>query len=110
MAEIRKPPYIDPGQSFRERLKRALSLPSSKSEDIRGLSESAAGDTTKDEAYFQDSDSFGNGRSGSLADDGQEYPSQERSMGPSPENELELPRQIDLCGDFNMIALQYVAE
>jgi hypothetical protein len=110
MAEIRKLPYSYHKQSFRSRLQRALSLSSSESEDIRSPSRSAAGDTTEDEAYFQDNDSLGHDCSGRLADDGQEYPPQEQSMGPSPENELELPRQIDLSEDFNMIAFQCVAE
>jgi hypothetical protein len=110
MDGIRKLPYSDHKQSFRSRLQRALSLSSSESEDIRGPSSSAAGDTIEDEASFQDNDSLGQDRSGSLADDGQEYPPQEQSMGPSPENELELPRQIDLSGDSSMIALKCVAE
>jgi hypothetical protein len=110
MAGIRKLPYSDHKKSFRSRLQRALSLSSSESEDIRSPSRSAAGDTTEDEVSFQDNDSFGHDRSGSLADDGQEYPLQEQSMGPSSENELELPRLIDLSEDFNMIAFQCVAE
>jgi hypothetical protein len=110
MAGIRKLPYPDHKQSFRSRLQRALSLSSSESEDIRSPSRSAAGDTIEEEACFQDNDSLSHDRSASLADDGQEYPPQEQSMGPSPENELELPRQIDLSGALNMIALKCVAE
>ncbi|KAI3093169.1 hypothetical protein CBS147333_10128 [Penicillium roqueforti] len=110
MGGIRRLSYNDQRQSFRSRLQRALSLSSSESEDIRSPSRSAAGDTTEDEASFQENDSFGNDRSGSLADDGQEYPSQNRSMSPRPENELELPRQDDLSGDCSMIAFQCVAE
>ncbi|KAJ5033234.1 hypothetical protein NUH16_003150 [Penicillium rubens] len=110
MGGIRKLSYNDQRQSFRSRLQRALSLSSSESEDIRSPSRSAVGDTTEDEASFQENDSFGNDRSGSLADDGQEYPSQNRSMSPRPENELELPRQDDLSGDCSMIAFQCVAD
>ncbi|OQE70394.1 hypothetical protein PENNAL_c0118G06292 [Penicillium nalgiovense] len=110
MGGIRRLSYNDQRQSFRSRLQRALSLSSSESEDIRSPSRSAVGDTTEDEASFQENDSFGNDRSGSLADDGQEYPSQNRSMSPRPENELELPRQDDLSGDCSMIAFQCVAE
>ncbi|CAG7938695.1 unnamed protein product [Penicillium salamii] len=110
MGGIRRLSYNDQRQSFRSRLQRALSLSSSESEDIRSPSRSAAGDTTEDEASFQENDSFGNDRSGSLADDGQEYPSQNRSMSPRPENELELPRQDDLSGDCSMIAFQCVAD
>lgn len=75
MAGIRKIPYTDHRQSFRSRLQRALSLSSSESEDTGSPLRSAAGDTTEDEVFFQENDSFGNDRSGSLADDGQEYPS-----------------------------------
>ncbi|KAI3094023.1 hypothetical protein CBS147333_10047 [Penicillium roqueforti] len=110
MGGIRRLSYNDQRQSFRSRLQRALSLSSSESEDIRSPSRSAVGDTTEDEISIQENDSFGNDRSGSLADDGQEYPSQNRSMSPRPENELELPRQDDLSGDCSMIAFQCVAE
>ena len=110
MGGIRKLPYNDQRQSFRSRLKRALSLSSSESEDIRSPSRSAAGDTTEEETSFQENDSFVNYRNGNLADGGHEYPSQNLGIGSRPENELELPRQDDLSGDCNMIALQCVAE
>lgn len=111
MAGIRKVPYPDHKQSFRSRLQRALSMSSSESEVIRSPSISAAGDTPEDEASFQDKDLFGHDRSDSLADDGQEIPSsQGQSTGPGPEEELEIPGQIDLSGDLNMIAFQCVAE
>ena len=110
MGGIRKLSYNDQRQSFRSRLQRALSLSSSESEDIRSLSRSAAGDTTEDETSIQESDSFGNHRNGNSAGGGQEYFPQNRSMGPRPEEELELPRQTDIPGDCNMIAFQCVAE
>ena len=68
------------------------------------------GDTTEDETSIQENDSFGNYCNGNSADGGQEYSPLNRSMGPRPEEELELPRQADLPGDYNMIALQCVAE
>ncbi|KAJ5040749.1 hypothetical protein NUH16_003355 [Penicillium rubens] len=110
MGGIRKLSYNDQRQSFRSRLQRALSLSSSESEDIRSPSSSAAGDTTEDETSIQDNDSFGNHRNGNSAGGGQEYSPQNRSMGPRPEEELELPRQTDIPGDCNMIAFQCVAE
>jgi hypothetical protein len=110
MGRIRKLPFTDQRQSFRSRLQRALSLSSSRSEDIWSPPRSAAGDTTEDESSFQENGSFGNHRNGIAADDGQESPPHACSMGPRPEEELEQPGQANLSEDCNMIALQCAAE
>ena len=108
MGGIRKFPFTDQRQSFRRRLKRALSLSSSGSEDIWSPPRSAAGDTTEDECSQED-DSFGNHRNGITTDDGQESPPRTWSMGPRPEEELEEPGQ-DLSENCKMIIFQCLAE
>ncbi|CAG8155435.1 unnamed protein product, partial [Penicillium salamii] len=89
---------------------RALSLPPSESEVIRSPSRSAAGDSTEEEASVQENDNFGNEHIGISADCDQEHSSPHRCRSPRSENELELPRQDDLSGEYSMIAFQCVAE
>jgi hypothetical protein len=87
MGRIRKLSFTGQRQSFRSRLQRALSLSSSRSENIWSPPRSAAGDTTEEESSFQENGSFGNHRNRIAADDGQENASHTWSMGPRTEKQ-----------------------
>jgi hypothetical protein len=96
-------------QDFRSRLQRALSLSSAKSEKSSSSSASEAGDTTEDEALQDGNDCSDDQENRNSADESEEAP-RERRTKCRHERDLEKPKQTQLPGDGNAVALECVAE
>ena len=111
MSAIPKLPSAGRRQSFCRRLQRALSLPSSESEDPRSPSWPAAGDTTEEEEFRQEENDCPRPRGwgttlGSIEEDARP----DRDTGPNSGKERATPGQVDASGNCTMIAFQCIAE
>ena len=95
-------------QDFRSRLQRALSLSSSESEKASIPSTSESGDTADDEA-LQDTNDSDDQENSHSADESEEAP-RERRMKRKRDKDLETPKQTQLHGEGNAVALECVAE
>jgi hypothetical protein len=109
MGGIRKVSHTHRGLDFRSRLQRALSLSSSESEKTSTPSPVEAGDTTEDEVLPDGNGSSDDQESGSSADESEDTP-QERRMKHKGDGNLEIPKQTQLQGEGNAVALECVAE
>jgi hypothetical protein len=96
-------------QDFRSRLQRALSLSSSEFDKTSIPSASEAGDTTEDEV-LQDGNDCSDDHETSNSADGTEETPRERRMNRTRERDLEIPKQPQLHGEGNAVALECVAE
>jgi hypothetical protein len=109
MGGIRKVSHTHRGLYFRSRLKRALSLSSSESEKTSSPSASEAGDTTEDEVLKDGNDCSDDQENSNSADESEDT-LQERRMKRKRERDLEIPKQSQLYGEDNAVALECVAE
>jgi hypothetical protein len=109
MVGIRKVSHTHKRQDFRSRLQRALSLSSSESEKPSSPSASEAGGTTEDEVLQDGNDCSDDRENGNLAGESEETP-RERRMKRKRERDLEIPKQVQLHGEGNAVALECVAE
>jgi hypothetical protein len=96
-------------QDFRSRLQHALSLSSSESDKTNSPSASEAGDTTEDEV-LQDGNDCSDGQENSNSADESEEAPRERRMKRKRERDLEIPKQPQLHGEGNAVALECVVE
>ena len=108
MGGIRKVSHTHQRQDFRSRLQRALSLSSSESEKASSPSTSESGDTTGDEA-LQDANDSDDQENSHSADESEKAP-RERRTKVKHERDLEMPKQTQLHGEGNAVALECVAE
>ncbi|CAG8014298.1 unnamed protein product [Penicillium salamii] len=108
MGGIRKVSHTHQRQDFRSRLQRALSLSSSESEKASSPSTSESGDTADDEA-LQDANDSDDQENSHSADESEEAP-RERRVKRKRERDLEMPKQTQLSGEGNAVALECVAE
>ncbi|KAK9846721.1 hypothetical protein MYU51_001359 [Penicillium brevicompactum] len=108
MGGIRKVSDTHQRQDFRSRLQRALSLSSSESEKASIPSTSESGDTADDEA-LQDTNDSDDQENSHSADESEEAP-RERRMKRKRDKDLETPKQTQLHGEGNAVALECVAE
>ena len=109
MGGIRKVSHTNRGQDFRSRLQRALSLSSSESEKNSSPLASEGGDTTEDEVLQDGNDCSDDQETSNSADESEEAP-RERRMKRKRERDLEIPKQTELLGEGNAVALECVAE
>jgi hypothetical protein len=84
-------------------------LSSSESEKISSPSASEAGDTTEDEV-LQDGDDCSNDHENSNSADESEEAPREWRMKRKRARDLEMPKQTQLSGEGNAVALECVAE
>ena len=96
-------------QDFRSRLQHALSLSSSESEKTSSPSASEAGDTTEDDVLQDGNECSDEQENSNSADESEEAP-RERRMKRKRERDLEIPKQTELLGEGNAVALECVAE
>ena len=101
--------HTHPRQDFRSRLQRALSLSSSESDKTDSPSASEAGDTTEDEV-LQDGNDYSDDQENSNPADESEGDPRERRMKRKCDGDLEIPKQTQLHGEGNAVALECVAE
>ncbi|KAJ5033218.1 hypothetical protein NUH16_003134 [Penicillium rubens] len=109
MGGIRKVSHTHRALDFRSRLQRALSLSSSESEKTSTSSPSEPGDTTEGEVLPDRNGSYDDQESANSADESEDTP-QERKMKRKRDGDLEIPKQIQLQGEGNAVALECVAE
>jgi hypothetical protein len=84
-------------------------LSSSESEKSSSPSASEAGDTTEDEVLQDGNDCSDDQENSNSADESEEAPREQR-MKHTRERDLEIPKQTQLHGEGNAVALECVAE